>query len=369
MTSKRKTTSALWICAVIWSGLPATSSAVAQQTTPRFAEAYPDKIAARMRQRQADLQQLGKAPDGAAIKLLIRRAFLWQPGQTLKVAFEGGTVELHKKIADYARIWTQFGNLKLDFGWSEKDGEYRFFSSEDTEHQADIRISFRAGNDWGGDWSALGSESNNYKYYGPGDPSMNLGSAAGDNMDDVELRDLVLHEFGHALGAEHEHQSPKSGCDQQWRWDDDPGYVSTTGDYGQLIEDFYGRRPGIYSYYKGAPDYWGRSKVDANIRQLADSNDLDAGQFDNASIMMYRFPASILWDGKGSICYWKGVKGELSRLDKDRIGQIYPFDKNMIGDTLKLKRRDAARLSNLPDLPIVRQAIDSLKNSMQQASE
>lgn len=369
MIMKLKQGRILWVSVALLSGLPVTSIALAQQSKPRFTEAYPDVIAARLRQKDVELQQLRQAPGGAVNELLMRRAVLWQPGQTLTVAFESGTVDLHRKIAEHAQTWPRFGNLKLDFGWSEKDGEYRSFSYQDPDYQADIRISFRSGNDWGGDWSAIGSQSIKTGYYGPGDPSMNLESAAGEDMDKVELRDLVLHEFGHALGAEHEHQSPESGCDQQWRWDDDPGYVSTTGDYGQLIDDYYGRRPGVYSYYKGAPDYWGRKKVDFNLRQLTDSSALDAGQFDDASIMMYRFPASFLWDGEASSCYWKGVKGELSPLDKSRIGEVYPSDTNMIGEVLKRKRSDAAELATLPDLPIVRQAIDALEKSMPKAAE
>ena len=35
---------------------------------------------------------------------------------------------------------------------------------------------------------------------------------------------VVRHEFLHALGFEHEHQSPVSVCETEFRWDDDSGY-------------------------------------------------------------------------------------------------------------------------------------------------
>jgi len=39
------------------------------------------------------------------------------------------------------------------------------------------------------------------------EPTMNYGWLK-DDTDDVEYRRVVIHEFGHALGAIHEHQNP-----------------------------------------------------------------------------------------------------------------------------------------------------------------
>jgi hypothetical protein len=48
-----------------------------------------------------------------------------------RVAFSGGTPELHQRIADVAKEWPRHGNLKLDFG-ATRDGELRTWTEQDT---------------------------------------------------------------------------------------------------------------------------------------------------------------------------------------------------------------------------------------------
>src|SRR5690349_10941147 len=99
---------------------------------------------------------------------------------------------------------------------------------------------------------------------------------------DVQLpqdwRGVVLHEFGHALGLEHEHQHPVQPCD--FRWEDDPGYTPTTDRFGQFTPDEAGRKPGIYTLLGGPPNRWSREMVDFNLRKLPDSSAFRTSAFD-----------------------------------------------------------------------------------------
>ena len=133
----------------------------------------------------------------------------------------------------------------------------------------------------------------------------------------------VKHEFGHALGFEHEHQKPRDGCDQDFRWDDDQGYVPTRGPRGEMILDSAGKRPGIYSVLGGPLNNWSKAKIDFNLRQLPDSRAFNAGPFDNKSIMKYYFPDWMFVKGTASHCF--GPQNlEISDQDKIGASKLYP---------------------------------------------
>ncbi|KAI9459358.1 hypothetical protein HD554DRAFT_2197419 [Boletus coccyginus] len=69
---------------------------------------------------------------------------------------------------------------------------------------ADIRIGFEPG----GSWSAVGSGADKLDRK---KPSLNLGWLQDLDTPTPEDRSTILHEFGHALGMMHEHQSPARG--------------------------------------------------------------------------------------------------------------------------------------------------------------
>jgi hypothetical protein len=116
------------------------------------------------------------------------------------VAFSGGSPELRARIEGAANEWTEYCNLKFDF---RQHGKFQEWSASDQKYKAEIRIAF----DRKGYWSALGDESARGEPYLPNQPSMN--SEGFPTSPPNDLPTLVQHEFGHAIGFQHEHQHPQ----------------------------------------------------------------------------------------------------------------------------------------------------------------
>lgn len=133
----------------------------------------------------------------------------------------------------------------------------------------------------------------------------------------------IIHEFGHALGFQHEHQHPVGGCDLDFRWEDDLGYAPTLDAFGQYVEDAAGKRPGIYTVLGGAPNRWPQWKVDHNLRQLQNSHAYTVGPFDPHSIMKYFFGAWMFRDGQNSHCFSQR-NTSISAQDKVGMRTAYP---------------------------------------------
>ncbi|MEQ1854667.1 MAG: reprolysin-like metallopeptidase [Chthoniobacteraceae bacterium] len=128
--------------------------------------------------------------------------------------------------------------------------------------------------------------------------SMNLEQFHIGATDPDEFRQIVLHEFGHALGLEHEHQSPMSKCKDEFDWSK------------------------IYSYLGGEPNYWSPDTVDFNMGILNEVG-LLVENFDSASIMLYTFPAEYFKEGRRATCFSE-PNLSLSEGDKRIMGAIYP---------------------------------------------
>ena len=258
---------------------------------------------------------------------LVEDIVRWLPGQTVRVAFLGGTPALHREIAEATKQITDAANNKLDFGFDASTGKYRSWSTSDSTYSAEIRVSF----DQGGYFSLVGADSVS-NVIGPpkgpvggrpGQRSLNLGGFHLQRP--VGWKGIVRHEFLHALAFQHEHQSPSGGCDNEFRWQDDQNYQPTWNADDVFIEDANGNRPGIYTYLAGAPNHWEKSKVDHNLRQLSGPG-LTVGGFDRASIMLYRFPALFYKTYPASPCAPVGDGQELSAGDRSGLQHLYPTD-------------------------------------------
>jgi hypothetical protein len=181
----------------------------------------------------------------------------------------------------------------------------------------------------------------------PGEASLNLEGF--DKKLPADWKGVALHEFGHAIGFEHEHQGPSAMCD--FRFDDDPGYLATTDDFGQFIPDRNGKRPGLYTLLGGPPNNWPQNVVDHNLKDLPTTSAYSGTPFDKRSIMKYFFADYMFISGTESPCYTDSVNVVISTLDKVGAAQVYPRGLEAIAadDQIRAKVLDA--LSKAEDLP------------------
>ena len=309
---------------------------------PIVLEAMPDDVQATLEARDRALQALGNTAGG--LEFVIENVRRWLPGSTVRVAFLGGSTDLHEKIHDAAQQIGNECNLTLDFGHDEAAGTHRMWSVEDTDYTAEIRVSF----DQRGFFSLVGTDSISPNLGMPDGPvggrpgqrSLNLGGF------DIELpsawRGTVRHEFLHALGFHHEHVNLRGPCQEAFRFEDDPGYVPTRNPSGVFISDSAGRRPGIYTYLSGARNFWSKSKVDQNLRPTSGAAVVE-GVFDRRSVMLYRFPP-LFYRTPNSGCAPDGNGQDLSPGDIEGLRTLYPGDPNAADAVLKDKQATLAGL-------------------------
>src|SRR5262245_20829327 len=126
------------------------------------------------------------------VRALIHSNKKWNRDRTLTVGFLNGSSQSAKLVQKYAEEWLTVSNSTLTF------------SFVGSSSNADIRIRFKGG----GHNSALGTDLQRW----PRDqPTMNFGWDPASYDDQKEVKRVVLHEFGHALGFIHEHQRPRPG--------------------------------------------------------------------------------------------------------------------------------------------------------------
>jgi serralysin len=198
----------------------------------------------------------------------------WDNGHTLRCKFLDGDSQQQEKVVKKAKIWESYANVSLDFG---------------DDPESEVRISFQADP---GSWSAVGTDCLVTDYFPKFQPTMNFGWLD-DDTEDAEYERVVVHEFGHALGCIHEHQSPT----EKLKWDKDA----------------------VYAAFSGPPNYWSKDDIDHNILQKYSPDGISATRFDPDSIMLYQFDASLFTDHVGT-----PLNTHLSKQDETMIAQMYP---------------------------------------------
>jgi len=255
----------------------ATSNYIAavRQKTARLASAPPAH--ASLFQHVSSIQNLGtlSAADPVAVaRMALIDLKKWENGRTLHCHFLDGDDVQQGKVKDKADIWCDYANITFDFV---------------DDPDAEVRISFQADP---GSWSAVGTDCLITDYFPQYQPTMNFGWLRDDTPDE-EYERVVVHEFGHALGCIHEHQSPTENL--QWNAD------------------------AVYAAFSGPPNYWSKDEIDHNILQKYSPEGISATRFDTDSIMLYQFDGSLFVDGQGT-----PLNTHLSDQDKQMIGQMYP---------------------------------------------
>jgi len=274
-------------------------------------EGYPRHIIERYKSSAINLtfQRTFKRPNRDSIEpqyVRVEKTKLWKPGTTVTVSFKGGSADLHKKIADIAKEWTKYGNLKLDFGFDPKTQKYRKWDSTNIDyHNHNIRISF----DQKGYWSVVGNESINPKLVKAWEASMNFEGFTEYLPKNYYI--TVLHEFGHALGFHHAHFDSIGDCDNEFDWDK------------------------VYKIYKKKYD-WDPPQVNFNVRILPKSADLKHIKDDPRSIMRYFFPPSVFKKGKNSKCY---TPRNITLSEGDKMGMAEALYSIPDSTPVELKRR------------------------------
>lgn len=285
---------------------------------PRVVEGYPEEVVQALARQDDQLIRATKNI-AAPFSLIVPRYQRWLPGQLVRVAFLDGSTELRERIEAAALSWIGPNAANLQLSFRDAAGNFLTWQASDEDFAAEIRISF-AGNRR---WSLVGRNAINTQIPGgrPGEASMNLGGFA-DSLP-VDWRVTVLHEFGHALGFEHEHQNPAAACG--FRFYNDSGYVPTQDADEVYVEDSEHRRPGLYTYLGGKPNSWKTTEVDFNLRAISVSSAFHVSAFDRLSIMRYSFPDSFFEQGGASPCAGREAT-DLSAMDLAGVRAVYPRD-------------------------------------------
>lgn len=188
----------------------------------------------------------------------------WRVGETIEVYMDGTDFEKNM-VKEIFRELT-FINIK--------------FVYVNNPNESDVRISFQRGI---GSWSYVGTDC---LLIPKTQPTMNFGW-----LDYGTIR----HEIGHMLGLLHEHKNPESGI----QWNEEV-----------VIEEL-----------SGPPNNWTEQQIRHNVLTPLDPASVNFTSFDHNSVMLYSFPDHWTLNDKGtkSNDLW-------SRVDKDHLMKLYPFD-------------------------------------------
>lgn len=196
-------------------------------------------------------------------------AQLWPNGSTIKIALYDADVETAQAIKDAINEWQPHVNLTFEF-----------VSGED----GDIRIALNHINHIFS--SAIGTAAKDVPLH---QPTMML---PGDTSY-PSFRYVVLHEFGHALGARHAHQHPDSNIP----WDKQSTYTDALQRFG-----------------------WSKETVDENILPSPRNDQHRYQPYDENSVMHYELRSQ--WTSND---WGQSQSREISDGDIAQMKQAYPM--------------------------------------------
>lgn len=240
-------------------------------------DCFPIGAAAHLRARERACQERSDNDRTSPLtRLALDGQRYWQPGRELRVRFLDGARALHHAVLTVASEWSLHANLSF------RD------VTDDAQSPAELRIAFTK-YPREVSWSNIGTDA---LLIAADEPTMHIGAAAS-GIGTRQACGAVLHEFGHALGFVHEHQSPASAI--PWN--------------GAALKSFYG----------GAPNFWTDEQIEHNVVERYGSSVSQYTAFDPLSIMLYPIPKE-LTDG----VFESGANYALSATDRAFAAQVYP---------------------------------------------
>lgn len=217
---------------------------------------------------------------GGAAGGVFRTDNLWAEGTKLRVCFLDGDLARRLSVVNAFAEWLSGINaIGIDFGdrlnpqSCTRDGDFH------------VRVTFKES----GNWAFPGASARHAPKSGP---TMSLQvlspSAPG------KISREVLHEVGHVLGMEHEHQSPASPCENEFEFSS-------------------AKLPGF-----------SKEVIESGLRRLSGAG-VRYTEYDRQSVMHYGFSESFFKKGKASECFLAasdGLQG-LSIGDRKTIQMMY----------------------------------------------
>lgn len=173
--------------------------------------------------------------------------------------------------------------------WSEIEIGLQFVEVE-TAAEAEIRIAFDH-ND--GSWSYVGRDAVDH-VPDARRATMNFGWS----LTTEYGFDTALHEIGHAMGFQHEHQNPNAGI----VWNE----------------------PAVLDYFRGPPNNWDDTSIRHNILNKLSSSDVSGSDWDRDSIMHYQFEAGLIQFPAGYQTRPLTPAPGLTDIDSDTARYFYP---------------------------------------------
>ncbi|MGS5085257.1 M12 family metallopeptidase [Hydrogenophaga sp. A37] len=156
---------------------------------------------------------------------------------------------------------------------------------------ATVRIGFDQSD---GSWSYVGRDVLSVR--DPQHRTMNFGWP----LTTTHGHDTALHEIGHTLGLEHEHQNPHAGI--VWNV------------------------PAVRNHFRAAPNSWDDATIEQNILRKIATDSIKGSQWDPDSVMEYAFAPGLIAEPARYTTTGLHPAGGLSQLDIAWVRVAYPKD-------------------------------------------
>ncbi len=237
----------------------------------------------------------------------ILKNYKWVNGETIKIKFLSGTIGAQNKVKKIASIWLNHANVKFQWVASGDNADIKIsIASDGTNYVTNYGNGCRAY-----------AQNQTTMHFGWMNTIADIGTGPSNTLikpytggltydEWTYIAPLVLHEFGHALGLVHEHQSPST-----------PIVWNTN----KVLQDC-----------ALPPINWNSAMVQANIFSKFTPTSSNYTNFDTKSVMLYSYPATwisnvdqVYGTLNGSSYINTPSNKDLSITDRIFMGQMYPF--------------------------------------------